>query len=246
MRTLAVSIGNSTIFCGIFAGERLVRSFRLPADARAFGRWAAGRKSGEFGAASLCSVVPRLTRPIARRLARLGVAPKGLTPASAHGLAIGYRRPRELGADRLAAAIGARRRHPRRNLIVVDFGTATTVTALRRDGTLLGGAILPGLALWTEVLAARTAKLPRVRVRRPAAALGRSPREGIASGVYFGHLGAVREVVGRIRREAFAGKEVLVIGTGGHAPIFGREGIFTVLERDLILHGLRAFGSVLG
>jgi len=247
MRTLVLSVGNTTIFCGVFAGDRLVRSFRLPAAARGLGRAVAARAGGPAAGAFLCSVVPSLTPAVARELKRaIGRGPEILTAASPHGLEIGYRRPGQLGTDRLAAALGARRRFAGRNVIVVDCGTATTVTALGRGGRLLGGAILPGLALWPEMLAARTAKLPRVPVRRPAAAVGRSPPEGIASGVYFGHAGAIRELVRRIRAEAFGREPVLVVGTGGHAPLLAKEGLFAVLEPNLILYGLRAFGSVLG
>jgi type III pantothenate kinase len=246
MRTLAVAIGNTTIFCGVFVDQRLLASFRLRAAGRGWGRRIAARARGEFGAVAVCSVVPRLTRPIVRELTRhFGLTPRVLTTTAPHGLKIGYRRPRELGTDRLAAALGAREKFPRRNVIVVDCGTATTVTALRRDGALLGGAILPGLALWPAMLAARTAQLPRVPLRRPAAALGRSPPEGIASGIFFGHGGAIRELIGRIRREAFGRGSVVVVGTGGHAPLFAHEGFFTAVEPALILHGLRAFISIL-
>lgn len=247
MRTLVVSIGNSTIFCGVFADDRLLASFRLPVQARGLGRRLAARIRSDFSAAAVCSVVPPLTRPVVRELRRsFRITPRLLSPGAPHGLTVGYRRPRELGADRLAAALGARMKFPRRHVIVVDCGTATTVTALHRDGTLLGGAILPGLSLGPEMLAKRTAKLPRVPLRRPAAALGRSPAEGISSGIFFGHVGAIRELVGRIRREAFGREAVLVVGTGGHAPFFAKEGLFTALEPNLILDGLRAFLSVLG
>ena len=92
-----------------------------------------------------------------------------LTADAAHGLTIGYHRPGQLGADRVATAIGAQVLYPKRHVVVVDCGTATTVTALRSDGTLLGGAILPGLSLWPETLALRTAQLPRIQLRRPRA-----------------------------------------------------------------------------
>ncbi len=248
MRTLVLNLGNTSLFAGVFSDERPIARFRVPireaATARSFARLIARRVRGPIDRAALCSVVPALTAPVARFIKRtLGVTPLILTAAASHGLRIGYRRPRELGADRLAAALGARILFPKTNVIVVDCGTATTVTALRRDGVLSGGAIFPGLSLWADLLADRTAQLPRIALRKPRAAVGRSPREAIASGLYHGHLGAIRELVQRVHAEAFGRQNAVVIGTGGHAPRFAREKLFTVLAPDLILTGLRAFAA---
>ena len=226
----------------------LVACFRVPirdaASARGFARLVARRVLGPIDRAALCSVVPTLTAPISRHIQRtFGIAPEILTADAPHGLKIDYRRPRELGTDRLAAALGARVLYPKMNVIVVDCGTATTVTALRRDGVLAGGAIFPGLSLWADLLAVRTAQLPRIALRRPRAAVGRSPREAMASGLYHGHAGAIRELIQRVHAEAFGRQKAVVIGTGGHASRFAREKLFTVLAPDLILTGLRAFAA---
>jgi type III pantothenate kinase len=106
---------------------------------------------------------------------------------------------------------------------------------------LLGGAIFPGLSLAAEILAKRTAQLPSVTPARPVRALGRGTQAGIASGVFYGQTGAIRELVGRIRVEAFGRSRVQVLGTGGNAPALGRENLFTRQEPDLILFGLRDF-----
>lgn len=241
MRTLALSLGNTSVFGGVFSGDRLAQSFRLPNDELSL---LPNKVRGGIHRVALCSVVPALTtRAVAliRRTWRLD--PLVLTADAPHGLVIAYRRPRELGTDRLAAALGARARFPRRNLVVVDCGTATTVTALRRDGFLLGGAIFPGPTLWSEMLAARTAQLPRIAAARSPRAIGRSPAEAIASGLFHGQLGAIRETVERVRREAFAGGRALVIGTGGHAPLFAREALFDHLVPELVLLGLRRFSA---
>jgi type III pantothenate kinase len=108
---------------------------------------------------------------------------------------------------------------------------------------LLGGAILPGLSLWSEMLSTRTAQLPSVSPRRPATALGRTTEAGIVSGIFHGHAGAIRELVQRIRREAFGRKDVVVVGTGGNARRFSQEKIFDVVVSDLVLHGLRDFAA---
>ena len=248
MRTLVLNLGNTTLFGGVFVNARLIRCFRVPigeaATAGGLASLATRHWRGSFDAAALCSVVPALTETTVSQVARTcGVAPRVLTADAAHGLAIGYRRSNELGADRIAAALGARSLWPKRDVIVVDCGTATTVTALHRDGTILGGAILPGLALWPEMLAARTAQLPRIELKCPGSALGRTPVEAIASGIFHGHAGAIRELVQRISAEAFGKKKALVIGTGGLAPQFSREKLFTEIVPDLILYGLRVFAA---
>lgn len=241
MRTLTLAIGNTSLFIGAFSGQRLERAWRFsPGNLRA------GVESirGSFDRAVFCSVVPQLTDTIVRTIQRQWkIAARQLSATSAHGLKIGYRIPAELGADRVAAALGAQRRFPRSNLVVVDCGTATTITALRADGNLLGGAILPGVALWSEALAARTAQLPAVPLQRPRRAVGRGTQEGIASGVYFGHVGAIREMITRVREEAFGTKSARVIATGGNSPLFARENLFDGIEPHLVLEGLLGFAE---
>jgi type III pantothenate kinase len=243
MRTLVLCLGNTSFFGGVFTGARLASTFRLPT-----GDWSALRTElgapGRVDSAALCSVVPALTVKVTKLIrTETGVQPHRLTADAPHGLRIGYRRPRELGTDRLAAALGARVLFPKKNAIIVDCGTATTLTALDRSGAILGGAILPGLALWPEMLATHTAQLPRIAVARPRTALGRSTREAIASGVFHGHTGAIRELAARVGADAFGHKPFIVIGTGGGAATLRRENLFTKLAPGLILHGLRAFAA---
>ena len=241
MRTLAISIGNTSLFAGEFAGGRLVNAFRLgPAELIRL----PGRVRGAIDAASVCSVVPALTPDVLRLIRRTWkIEANVLTATAAHGLKIGYRRPAELGADRVAAAIGVRARLPGTNAVVVDCGTATTVTAVRRDGLVCGGGIFPGVGLWPEMLARRTAQLPRVMAARSRKALGRSTSEGIEAGIFFGHLGAIRETVARVRVEAFGRAQASIVGTGGHAALFAREKVFDALEPNLVLIGLREFAA---
>jgi type III pantothenate kinase len=242
LRTLVVDLGNTTVFGGVFAGPRLTRTFRLPtAQAREAATW---RRLGRWDRAALCSVVPAATGGVARAIARHGgIRPEILTAAADHGLRIGYRDPAKLGTDRLACALGAHALFPRSHVIVVDCGTATTVTALHRNGTILGGAILPGLGLWSAALAARTAQLPEVSLAAPRRALGRSPAEALRSGIHHGHAGAIRELIARVRAEAFGRVRPVVIGTGGHATRLANAGLFTMVQSHLILAGLNAFSA---
>lgn len=246
MKTLVLNVGNTSLFGGVFAAGKLQSQFRAPVraatTARGFARIVSAR--GGFECVAIGSVVPALTPKMARLVRRrFGVVPRVLTFDAPHGLKIGYRRPRELGTDRLAAALGARKIFPRRHAIVVDCGTATTVTALDRNGTLRGGAILPGLALWPAMLAARTAQLPEIKLRRPRAALGRATEENLQSGIFYGHAGAIRALIQKIGAEAFgrSAAAAVVIGTGGHAEIFSAEKIFDRIVPELVLVGLDVF-----
>lgn len=248
MRTLALTVGNTTIACALFQGERLKTLLRQPLTEIDGEDPLAPRLEralkGPVDAVTLTSVVPAVTRPLVRQIERLtGRRARVLTAASPHGLSIGYKNPRKLGADRVAAALGARALFPGTAVIVVDCGTASTVTALSGTGRLLGGAIIPGVGLWSDLLYQRTAQLPKVAARRPRHPIGRSPSEGIASGLYFGHAGALRELVARIRKEAFGKAACLVVGTGGNAALFRGERIFDRIEPNLVLKGLAAFAE---
>lgn len=239
MRTLVLSVGNTSLYGGVFVGARFTRSFRIAASALSELR---GHVGSQIDCAAVCSVVPALTPDVTRTIQREWNCAAALLSADSElPFKIGYRRPKELGTDRIAAAWGAWTLEPRANVIVVDCGTATTVTALSRRDVLLGGAILPGLSLWTEMLATRTAQLPSIDARRPRVALGRSTSEAIASGIFHGHAGAIREVVSRVRTEAFGRGNAVVIGTGGNAPAFAKENLFDRIEPALVLHGLQQF-----
>ena len=248
MRILALTVGNTTLYCALFVNGTLKKYLRQPL-AEIDGPNPLQQKmqraiQGKVDAVALTSVVPALTRPLARQLEGLtGHRPKVLSASSRHGLTIGYHQPRKLGADRVAAALGARAIHPKKNLLIIDCGTASTVTAVSAKGRILGGAILPGVTLWSDLLYQRTAQLPRVAGKRPRHALGRSPTEGIASGIHFGHAGALRELIAKIRAEAFGSGGCLVLGTGGNAELFRDEGLFDRLEPNLVLKGLAAFAQ---
>jgi len=266
-RTLTLDLGNSTLAVGVFEDGALVKHLRLPKDASA--QQLMRRVGKMFCAVSACSVVPDLTAPLLDSLeTALGLRPLLLTPTANHGLKIHYRRPATLGADRVAAALGARKLHPQQNLVIVDCGTATTLTFLNRDGELLGGAILPGLALWPKALAQATAKLPDVSLPRLTAKLpasvAKDTADAIRAGALYGHAGAIRELAERGAREVFGEsptvltkdspqqghtnetslppkQSVIVIGTGGQALHFTEQSCFTVIEPALTLHGLQAY-----
>jgi type III pantothenate kinase len=153
-------------------------------------------------------------------------------------LKIRYRNPTEIGPDRIANAIAAVHLYPGSDLIVLDFGTATTINVVSRNREYLGGVILPGLRIAMEALERNTARLPTVEIVPPTEVMGRSTIESIQSGLFFGTREMVAGLTRRLRRDAFNDGPVVVIGTGGFARMFEREALFDALVPDLVLLGL--------
>jgi type III pantothenate kinase len=162
-----------------------------------------------------------------------------LQPGVKTGLKIRYSNPLEVGADKIANAIGGLARFPGRNLIVVDFGTATTLCAITKDREYLGGVIAPGVHTSMTALEARTARLPAVEIVRPAQVLGRSIVESIQSGLYYGALATVRSLAALITEEYFAKEKPVILGTGGIGRLFEKERLFDAFLPELPLIGLR-------
>jgi type III pantothenate kinase len=188
---------------------------------------------------ALCSVVPEVVyslRSCCRKY--FGLDPFILQAGVKTGLKIRYRNPLEVGPDRIANAIAATHLYPDRNLIIIDFGTATTFDVVRASREYLGGIILPGVRISMEALEKNTARLPNVEIVPTTELVGRSTVESIQSGLYFGNRAVVRELTREIRDQAFRGKPPLVIGTGGFSRLFEREKAFDVFLPDLVLIGL--------
>jgi type III pantothenate kinase len=142
----------------------------------------------------------------------------------------------QVGPDRLVNTAGAYDRHGG-DLVVVDFGTATTFDVVANDGAYVGGAIAPGVNLSLEALHMAAAALPHVDVTRPQAVIGTNTVACMQSGIFWGYIGLVRGLCERIRAEYE--KPMKVIGTGGLAPLFAQgDVLFDVINDDLTIHGL--------
>lgn len=141
-----------------------------------------------------------------------------------------------VGPDRLVNAAGAYDRHGG-NLIVVDFGTATTFDVVSKDGNYIGGVIAPGVNLSLEALHMAAAALPHVDIGKPQKVIGTNTVDCMQSGVYWGYIGLVREICERIRAER--DRDMKVLATGGLAPLLQQSAnLFDVYEEDLTMHGL--------
>ena len=150
---------------------------------------------------------------------------------------IHYENPEEVGADRIANAVAAYAFYGG-PVIVLDFGTATTFDCVSRKGEYLGGVIAPGPGISADSLSKYTSKLPRVEIAKPEKAIGKSTIGGIRSGLYYGYIGLIKEILKRVKSE-MNGKPV-VIATGGLAGLIAPElkEVKTVVP-ELTLEGIR-------
>lgn len=247
---LCLDVGNSQIYCGVYQDDRLTVQFRRTSTTRSssdelgvFLR-SALRENGvapdEISRIAICSVVPDMLYSLRSCCQKyFDQEPLVMRPGIRTGLRIAYKDPREVGSDRIADAMGAVKLYPGRNLIVVDFGTATTVCAVSKAPEFLGGNIIPGVRLSMDALEEKTAQLPTVEIVPVTSAIGRTTIESIQNGLYWSNVGMVKELVARMTEEVFADDPPLVIGTGGFAHLFEREALFDAVVPDLILVGLR-------
>ena len=160
------------------------------------------------------------------------------------GVMIDYPNPKSIGADRLAnaAAVNELYGWP---AIVVDFGTAVTFDVVSEARSYIGGVIAPGLEAMTNFLYQRTALLPRLSLKEPGCAVGKSTIEAMRSGAVFGYRGLVREILARIKAEQFSRKKVAIVATGGYARLIAGElPEVAVIHPHLTLEGLRIVGNL--
>jgi type III pantothenate kinase len=248
---LALDIGNTDLHGTVFddAGEPAV-DFRKATGTNLsrdeFGVFLLQVLAGNQVAAeavtetAIACVVPGIQDAIVRAVSHyLGHDPLVLQAGVRTGLKIRTQVPGEVGADRIANAIAACHLFPDSDRLVVDFGTATTVDAISADGAYLGGVIAAGIGLSMNALARGTAKLPSVTIEAPPEACGKTTATNIQSGLYYGHIGMLKEVTARISNEAFGGRRPVIVATGGYARLFADAHLFDAIEPHLVQIGLR-------
>jgi type III pantothenate kinase len=249
---LAIDIGNTNIVLGVFDGEVLVQSWRLQTLRE--------RTSDELGllvdglfahnridrarirGVILGSVVPPLTGTLRAMVQQyFGIEAVNVEPGVNTHMPILYENPAEVGADRIVNAVAAYEKYGRAGrqpLIVVDFGTATTLDAITAKGEYLGGAICPGVQISADALFQRAARLPRIDVRKPSRIVGRTTVGAMESGLFYGYVGMVEGLVRRMGDEL--GGNAISIATGGLADVIAPETpLIQHVDPDLTLHGLR-------
>lgn len=246
---LCIDVGNSQIYGGLFADGEIILRFRHTSqvstsdDLGVFLKMVLRENKccpEDIRNIAICSVVPQLDYSLRSACIKyFSIDPFFLRAGVKTGLNIQYRNPLEVGADRIANAIAAVKQFPGNNVIIIDFGTATTFCVVSAKKEYLGGAILPGLRLCVEALSLNTAKLPTVEIVKMQRCIGRSTIESIQSGVFYGAIGACRELINRIKTEAFPAQEVKVLATGGFAQLFDKQGLYDAHCPDLVLDGMR-------
>jgi type III pantothenate kinase len=245
---LTIDIGNTNITVGLYRGEELIKAWRMAtAHERMSDEYGlqllgllshAGCTPEQLKGAAMASVVPPLTSTFLTACQDyIDMQPLVVDAGIKTGVHIRYEDPKAVGADRVvdAAAVQHLYGGP---ACVVDFGTATTFDGISAEGDYLGGAIAPGINIAAEALFMRTAKLPRVDLARPPAAIGRNTVHAMQSGLLYGYVGLVEGMVARFREEL--GPKMKVIGTGGLATLLAKETeVIEILAPWLTLDGLR-------
>lgn len=228
---LTIDIGNTNVVWGLFEGRTLKGHWRLATDA--------SKTPDEYGLAFhgllhvagygpervrgviVSSVVPSLNQTFETLSETyFHQTPLFVTSDMDSGLTLRYANPREIGSDRIVNAAAAFHEF-QSDLIIIDFGTATTFCAVTKHGEYLGGAIAPGLGISADVLWSKTAKLPKVALVKPKTVIGRDTASSMQSGLIYGYAGLVDSIVDRMIRELCT--EPKIIATGGLAPTIAPE-----------------------
>ena len=247
---LTMDVGNTTIQGGLFEDNDNILVFRKST--------AQSLSSDEIGLflrdvinlngfdykkiekIACCSVVPSLNHAIANSFVKyFGIEGLFVQSGIKTGLKLKYANPKEIGADRIAAGVGASFLKPKQDLIIIDMGTATTIDVVTKENEYLGGAILPGIKTSVTALASGTAKLPPVEIIKPQKACGSSTVEAIKSGVYYGQTGSIKEIINLYNKQIFKNKKPYVMGTGGFARLLESENIFDEIVPELVHIGLK-------
>jgi type III pantothenate kinase len=186
----------------------------------------------------ISSVVPPLDSTLRQVCEKyFGVTPLFIEPGVKTGMPVHYENPAEVGADRIVNSVAAFEKYGG-PCVVVDFGTATTFDCVSGKGEYLGGVISPGIGISADALFERTARLPRVDIRKPTSVIGRTTVGSLQSGLYYGYLGLVDGILALLLGEI--GKDTSVVATGGLASLIGAGSKYIQHIDDLLtLDGLR-------
>lgn len=247
---LVVDVGNTNVVFALFDGMDIKTRWRIVTDARRTGDEYAvwllqllsieGYKRGDISEIIIGSVVPRAIHNIsvlAQKYFQVDPLIAGQREAS-WGIAVDVDEPRSLGADRALNAIAAHAKYEG-DLIVVDFGTATTFDAIDFTGAYKGGIIAPGINLSLDALVGNTAKLPRIAIESPRSksVIGTNTEDQMLIGVFWGYVAMMEGLISRMRQEI--GRPSLVVATGGLAILFHEHtDLFDHVDSDLTLEGL--------
>jgi type III pantothenate kinase len=247
---LAIDAGNTNLVFALVKGGEIRARWRIATDPRRtadqYAVWLhqllelEGYDSADVDAVIIGTVVPRALHNLevlATKYFKVEplIAGQG---AAAWPIALDVDEPHNVGADRALNAIAAHAKHPG-DLIVIDFGTATTFEVVGPDGAYRGGIIAPGINLSVDALVNAAAKLPRIAIEAPLddSVVGRTTESQMIIGIYWGYIAMIEGLVQRLKREI--GRPVTVVATGGLANLFDKHtNAFDAIEPDLTIQGL--------
>ncbi|MBI3476608.1 MAG: type III pantothenate kinase [Acidobacteria bacterium] len=262
---LVIDVGNTNTVLGVFGpapgdGSDSEASGNVPHDAQLVANWRVGshlaRTVDEYGVIFrnlfsmenlevsdvngivISSVVPPLDSVLRQVCERyFKTKPLFIEPGVKTGMPVLYDNPAEVGADRVVNAVAAFEKYGG-PCVIVDFGTATTFDCVSKKGEYMGGVICPGIGISADALFQRTARLPRVEIRKPARVIGSNTVGSLQSGLYYGYLGLVDGILERLRDEM--GEQTKVVATGGLGTLIGTASHFIKeVDEFLTLEGLR-------
>ncbi len=248
---LAIDVGNTNVVFALIEGRTIRGRWRIATDPRRtadeYAVWLLqllhlqGLSADAVDRVIVSNVVPRALHNItvlANKYFHQDALVAGEPPVE-WGLRIDVDQPRSVGADRAVNAIAAHDRYPG-DLVVVDFGTATTFDVIAADGTYKGGIIAPGINLSLDALVNAAARLPRIAIEAPrenGSVIGRNTEDAMHIGVFWGYVAMMEGLIARLRAEIV--RPVTVVATGGLAVLFHEHtAIFDHVEPDLTLDGL--------
>jgi len=244
---LALDVGNTNIVLGGIEGDEIRFSERLSTVLRKTSmEYAMSIKSildlhqvrpGDVTGSIISSVVPPITGSLCEAIRKLtDCDPLIVGPGMKSGLNIRMDQPAQVGADLIAAAVAAIAQYPC-PVILIDMGTATTITVVDEDKSFIGGMILPGLAASLESLTSRTSQLPRISLDPPKKIIGKNTEDCMKSGILYGNASCLDGMIDRIGEEM--GVSPFIVATGGLShtvvPLCRHE---ITIDDDLLLKGL--------
>ena len=245
---LVADIGNTNITFAIYENEEITATYRLTTWFKRTGDEygfmithflnSADVRKEDVEDVIVASVVPKIMHSFINSIRRyIGKEPIIVSKDLNLGIKIDYDNPQEVGADRIVDAIGAYY-HYGGDLLVIDFGTATTFEYISSDGTYHGGSIMPGLEISSEALTSKTAKLPEIAIKPIDTLVNKDTISAMQAGLFLGYIGSVEYLIKRFKEEIQ--KDLKVIATGGLGRIiFENTDSIDIYDAKLTFKGLK-------
>lgn len=243
---LLIDIGNTNIVLGVHDGSELISTWRMQTDTLKTAdeymivmKQFLEQQCQMVQQAVISSVVPKMTTIFTRVVIHLfGVTPFIINHTINLGITLGVESPESVGADLIVGAVAAHAKY-QKTCIIVDMGTATTITTVTESGEFQGGAIAPGVELASAALFQNAAKIADFPLLPPPNVIGKSTQHAVQSGIIFGYTGLVDGIIERMAYE-YQGQELIIIATGGQARIISEYSKFIqIFDEHLLFTGMK-------